>query len=131
MVFFKHHILQIATLLLFIAGCSIRQPSKFVNPLIGTDGTGHTFPGPCAPFGLVQPGPDNANKGWDYTSGYQFQDSVILGFSQTRCNGTGINEFGDVLLQPITDSRTSHFEQTYQKKNGKSEIGVLCCTIRK
>ncbi|MFN6088323.1 MAG: glycoside hydrolase family 92 protein, partial [Cyclobacteriaceae bacterium] len=68
--------------------------TQFVNPFIGTDGTGHTFPGPCLPFGMVQPGPDNRDQGWDYTSGYHYQDSTIIGFSQTRANGTGISEFG-------------------------------------
>nr|MCU0323603.1 hypothetical protein [Chitinophagaceae bacterium] len=69
--------------------------TNYVDPFIGTDGTGHTYPGPSLPFGMVQPGPDNRDEGWDYTSGYQFKDSVIMGFSQTRASGTGINEFGD------------------------------------
>ncbi|MCZ8215602.1 MAG: glycoside hydrolase family 92 protein, partial [Cyclobacteriaceae bacterium] len=73
--------------------------TQYVNPFIGTQGTGHTFPGPCMPFGMVQPGPDNKDQGWDYTSGYQYNDSIIIGFSQTRANGTGINEFGDIRLQ--------------------------------
>ena len=54
--------------------------SKFVNTFIGTDGTGHTFPGPSLPFGMVQPGPDNSVEGWNHTSGYQYKDSLILGF---------------------------------------------------
>ncbi len=81
--------------------------TKFVNPFIGTDGTGHTFPGPTMPFGMVQPGPDNTDIGWDYTSGYQLQDSTILGFSNTRASGTGISEFGDVLLFPFVDNETT------------------------
>ncbi|MEL7122011.1 MAG: glycoside hydrolase family 92 protein, partial [Bacteroidota bacterium] len=51
--------------------------TQYVDPFIGTDGTGHTFPGPSMPFGMVQPGPDNTDIGWDYTSGYQLQDSTI------------------------------------------------------
>ena len=42
--------------------------TRYVDPFIGTDGTGHTFPGPCRPFGMVQPGPDNADSGWDYAA---------------------------------------------------------------
>jgi hypothetical protein len=57
--------------------------------VIGTEGTGHTFPGPSRPFGMVQPGPDNADTGWDYTSGYQYRAPRIIGFSQTRASGTG------------------------------------------
>lgn len=103
--------------------------TKFVNPFIGTEGTGHTFPGPCMPFGMVQPGPDNVDKGWDYTSGYQYKDSIILGFSQTRANGTGINEFGDVLLQPFTDERMENFGETYLKQTEKASPGYYTVTL--
>ncbi len=103
--------------------------TKFVNPFIGTEGTGHTFPGPCMPFGMVQPGPDNVDKGWDYTSGYQYKDSIILGFSQTRANGTGISEFGDVLLQPFTDERMENFGETYFKATEKASPGYYTVTL--
>jgi putative alpha-1,2-mannosidase len=90
-------------LILFLFWCSkgFAQNAKFVNVFIGTDGTGHTFPGPSMPFGMVQPGPDNRNFGWDHTSGYQYKDTLLLGFSQTRFSGTGISEMGDVLLLPF------------------------------
>lgn len=103
--------------------------TKYVNPFIGTDGTGHTFPGPCLPFGMVQPGPDNRNIGWDYTSGYQYKDSIILGFSQTRANGTGISEFGDVLLQPFTKNNNNQFGITYLKATEKSAPGYYTVTL--
>ena len=80
--------------------------SKYVRVFIGTDGTGHTFPGPSMPFGLVQPGSDNRDFGWSHTSGYQYQDTFLLGFSQTRFSGTGISEMGDVLLLPINPFKT-------------------------
>jgi len=76
-----------------------------VDPFIGTDGTGHTFPGPSRPFGMVQPGPDNADSGWEFTSGYQYRAPRIIGFSQNRASGTGIPELGDLLLQPSTERR--------------------------
>jgi predicted alpha-1,2-mannosidase len=103
--------------------------TQYVNTFIGTDGTGHTFPGPSMPFGMVQPGPDNVNEGWNYTSGYQYRDSVILGFSQTRANGTGINEFGDVLLQPFTDERMENFGETYRKESEKASPGYYTLTL--
>jgi predicted alpha-1,2-mannosidase len=103
--------------------------TQYVNPFIGTEGTGHTFPGPCLPFGMVQPGPDNVDRGWDYTSGYQYRDSIILGFSQTRANGTGINEFGDVLLQPFTDRRQDGFGETYLKETEKASPGYYTVTL--
>ena len=73
-----------------------------VDPFIGTDGTGHVFPGATMPFGMVQPGPDNADRGWDYSSGYQYRAPRILGFSNTHISGAGIPELGDVLLQPAS-----------------------------
>ena len=94
--------------------------TQFVNTFIGTDGTGHTFPGPCMPFGLVQPGPDNVDIGWDYTSGYQLKDSTILGFSQTRANGTGISEFGDILLLPFVGEKKIF---AAKKVNEQAKVG--------
>lgn len=90
------------------------RPTAYVDPFIGTDGTGHTFPGPGMPFGMVQPGPDNADSGWAFTSGYQYRAPLILGFSQTRASGTGIPELGDVLLQP-SQTRRTEFASPYDK----------------
>jgi predicted alpha-1,2-mannosidase len=84
-------------------GHTTDAPTRYVDTFIGTDGTGHAFPGPSRPFGMVQPGPDNANTGWDYTSGYQYRAPRILGFSQTRASGTGIPEMGDLLLLPMIE----------------------------
>jgi predicted alpha-1,2-mannosidase len=119
-------------LLLFFYGCKQKNEidyTQFVNPFIGTQGTGHTFPGPCLPFGMVQPGPDNVDKGWDYTSGYQYNDSIILGFSQTRANGTGINEFGDILLQPFVTDKKENFGETYLKETEKASPGYYTVTL--
>jgi predicted alpha-1,2-mannosidase len=68
---------------------------------------------------MVQPGPDNRYFGWDYTSGYQFKDTVLMGFSQTRFSGTGINEMGDVLLLPVNPKKEKL--KNYYIKN--TEIG--------
>ncbi|MFM9949549.1 MAG: GH92 family glycosyl hydrolase [Saprospiraceae bacterium] len=122
----------IGILMLFLISCKSLERidyTVYVNPFIGSEGTGHTFPGPCMPFGMVQPGPDNVDKGWDYTSGYQYKDSIILGFSQTRANGTGINEFGDVLLQPFTTDETENFGETYSKKTEKASPGYYTVTL--
>ena len=45
--------------------------TRHVDPFIGTDGTGHVTPAAMVPFGMVAPGPDNADRGWSYSSGYQ------------------------------------------------------------
>lgn len=99
-----------------------------VDPFIGTDGTGHCFPGPCRPFGMVQPGPDNAAGGWDYTSGYQYRAPRILGFSQTRASGTGIPELGDLLLQPMLEPR-SDFSSAYDKASEVATPGYYAVTL--
>lgn len=74
--------------------------TRWVDPFIGTAGSGHTFPGAAVPFGMVAPSPDTADTGWDSASGYQHAAPRILGFSNSHMSGTGIGELGDVLLQP-------------------------------
>ncbi|MBX9885406.1 MAG: hypothetical protein K2X68_10590, partial [Novosphingobium sp.] len=100
----------------------------FVDPFIGTDGTGHTFPGPSRPFGMIQPGPDNAGAGWEYTSGYQYRAPRILGFSQNRASGTGIPELGDVLLQPSAERRED-LSSTYAKASEVARPGYYAVTL--
>jgi predicted alpha-1,2-mannosidase len=73
-----------------------------VDPYIGTGGHGHVFLGASVPFGAVQVGPSNINKGWDWCSGYHYSDSVVKGFAQNHLNGTGIPDLGDILLMPYT-----------------------------
>ena len=73
-----------------------------VNPFIGTGGHGHTYPGPSLPFGMIQPGPDTRLTGWDGCSGYHYSDSRIYGFSHTHLSGTGIPDYADILLMPVT-----------------------------
>lgn len=75
--------------------------AKYVNPFIGTGGHGHTFPGATVPFGMVQLSPDTRIDGsWDGCSGYHYSDSVIYGFSHTHLNGTGVSDYGDIMLMP-------------------------------
>ena len=73
-----------------------------VDPYIGTAAHGHTFLGASVPFGAVQAGPTNFNKGWDWCSGYHYSDSVVVGFSQNHLNGTGIPDLCDVMIMPFT-----------------------------
>ena len=104
---------------------SAQNNIQYVNVFIGTDGTGHTFPGPSMPFGMVQPGPDNRDQGWNHTSGYQYQDSIILGFSQTRFSGTGINEMGDVLLLPFAKNPNEILKNRYWKDSEKAVLAII------
>jgi len=78
------------------------SPTGYVNPFIGTDDHGHTFPGAALPGGLVQLGPDTGIKGWDWCSGYHYSDSTIMGFSHLHRSGMGAGDWGDILLMPTT-----------------------------
>jgi predicted alpha-1,2-mannosidase len=80
-----------------------RDLTRYVNPFIGTAGHGHTFPGAIVPFGMVQLSPDTRLTGWDGCSGYHYSDSEIYGFSHTHLSGTGISDYGDILLLPLAD----------------------------
>ena len=75
-------------------------PAETVDPMIGTGGHGHTFPGASAPFGMVQLSPDTRLTGWDGCSGYHADDELIYGFSHTHLSGTGVSDYGDILLMP-------------------------------
>ena len=77
------------------------QPlTNYVNTFIGTGGYGHTYPGASLPFGMMQLSPDTRLEGWDGCSGYHYSDAYIYGFSHTHLSGTGISDYGDVLLMP-------------------------------
>ena len=71
-----------------------------VNPFIGTGGHGHTYPGATAPFGMVQLSPDTRLDGWDGCGGYHYDDSICYGFSHTHLSGTGVSDYGDLLVRP-------------------------------
>lgn len=73
---------------------------SYVNPFIGTGGHGHTYPGATMPFGMMQLSPDTRLDGWDGCSGYHYSDNKIYGFSHTHLSGTGVSDYGDILLMP-------------------------------
>ena len=77
---------------------------EYVNPFVGTDAHGHTFPGAASPFGMVQLSPDTRPRAgdWDGCSGYHYSDRYIYGFSHTHLSGTGCDDLCDVLLMPVT-----------------------------
>ncbi|MHB8905607.1 MAG: glycoside hydrolase family 92 protein, partial [Melioribacteraceae bacterium] len=86
-------------------------PYDYVNPFIGTDDMGHTYPGAVVPFGLVQLSPETDSvlysngkvynpDVYKYCAGYQYTDKTIVGFSHTHMNGTGHSDLGDFLIMP-------------------------------
>ena len=107
----RHPYILLLAVALFVACGNKHQPTKevgektltaYVNPLVGTDGHGHTFPGAIVPFGQIQPSPDTRLEGWDGCSGYHYSDDTIYGFSHTHLSGTGCSDYGDVLLMPVS-----------------------------
>jgi predicted alpha-1,2-mannosidase len=111
---------------ILLAGISLNSQTDYaarVNPFIGTGGTGHTFPGAVLPFGMVQLSPDTRIDGsWEGCSGYYYPDSVIYGFSHTHLSGTGVSDYGDILLMPTTGEASlknkdysSHFSHLKEK----------------
>ncbi|MBB3186526.1 putative alpha-1,2-mannosidase [Microbacter margulisiae] len=74
--------------------------SQYVNPFVGTEGDGNTYPGAVAPFGLVQLSPDTNIKDWEADAGYRYKDSTLYGFSMTHFSGTGCPDLGDFLFVP-------------------------------
>ncbi|MBM3405642.1 MAG: glycoside hydrolase family 92 protein, partial [Bacteroidetes bacterium] len=98
-------VLPLLAAIVFLASCTIKVDkdfTKYVDPFIGTGGHGHTYPGACMPFGMVQLSPDTRLEGWDGCSGYHYSDSVIYGFSHTHLSGTGASDYGDILFMPTT-----------------------------
>lgn len=148
-------ILIIFTLIISTFGCSQTQKNvdvevdslnliQYVNPLIGTQNMGHTFPGVCTPFGMVQLSPDTKQEPlhidgeynretYRYCSGYQYDDSTIYGFSHTHFSGTGHSDLGDFLLMPTIgklqldpgpeNDTANGFVSKFDHKNEQAEPG--------
>lgn len=95
---------------------------QYVNPFIGTGGHGHTYPGATLPHGMVQLSPDTRLDGWDGCGGYHYSDSFVYGFSHTHLSGTGVSDYGDILVMPFSGSPSpdskvygSRFSHTKEK----------------
>jgi predicted alpha-1,2-mannosidase len=108
---------------------------QYVNPIIGTGGHGHTFPGATLPFGMVQLSPDTRIDGsWDGCSGYHYSDFVIYGFSHTHLNGTGVSDFGDIMLmptigEPLLDNKI--YSSKFSHQNEKATAGFYSVKLDK
>jgi predicted alpha-1,2-mannosidase len=112
---------MIAVAFVFSEAQAQRSLAKLVNPFVGTAKNGHTYPGASLPFGMVQLSPDTRVEGWDACSGYHYSDSTILGFSHTHLSGTGVADYGDILVLPtigamgarsISPARFIHSEES-------------------
>lgn len=119
-------------LLILCSSCSEKEKdyTRFANPFIGTAGNGHCHPGACVPFGMVQAVPQTGNYTWVYTGGYQYTDSIIYGFAQTRINGTGISDLGDLLMLPFTGNAVREsYQSSYEKKNQTATPGYYSVVL--
>ncbi len=98
--------------------------TKYVNTFIGAADNGHTFPGACRPFGMIQTSPVTGAVGWRYCSEYVNSDSIIWGFTQTHLNGTGCMDLGDVLVMPVTGTRTRAWDAYRSRFSKKQEAAT-------
>lgn len=141
----KHHPLTLLLILLpFLVPAGEPPLTGYVNPFIGTMEMGHTFPGPCVPFGFVQLSPDTDtipyevggkyNPGvYRYCAGYQYNDPTIVGFSHTHFSGTGHSDLGDFLVMPevgtlrlnpgTADKPGSGYRSRYRKETEEASPG--------
>jgi predicted alpha-1,2-mannosidase len=132
-----YFLLQLPSLL--IAQSNSQQLTRYVDPLIGSGGHGHVFVGASVPFGAVQVGPSNIYKGWDWCSGYNYGDSIIIGFSQLHLSGTGIGDLNDVLIMPFTgkvrldkgteQNHKAGYSSIYSHKNETSKAGYYAVKL--
>ena len=98
------------------ATAATQNLTQYVNQYVGTGGHGHTFMGANVPFGLVQLGPTEPTRGWDWCSGYYYDDDELIGFGHMHLSGTGIGCLGDVAFLPVKD-----FKQTFTRFKHEAE----------
>jgi predicted alpha-1,2-mannosidase len=114
-----------------VLGCGAKNEAlvEYVNPFIGTGGHGHTYPGATMPFGMVQLSPDTRLEGWDGCGGYHDDDSLIYGFSHTHLQGTGISDYGDILIMPTNNNVHKgnnwgeRYRSAFKKESEKAHAG--------
>ena len=121
---------------LLLAACSgggnETDYTQYVNPFIGAADNGHTFPGACRPFGMIQTSPVTGAMGWRYCSEYVYSDSVIWGFTQTHLNGTGCMDLGDILVMPANGARVREWDayrSPFDKKTEEATPGYYAVTL--
>ena len=91
--------------------------TQYVNQYVGTGGHGHTFMGANVPFGLVQLGPTEPTRGWDWCSGYYYDDDELIGFGHMHLSGTGIGCLGDVAFLPVKDFKQTSTRFKHEAEN--------------
>ena len=141
--------IYIGSMLVFtflFCSCSHEQKKKtntlrltnYVDLFIGTADHGHVYPGATVPFGSVQLSPDNGTAGWDWCSGYNWEDDTIVGFSHTHLSGTGIGDLYDVSMMPTlgkidfskkTPPKESSYAASFSHANEKASPGYYAVQL--
>ena len=106
--------------------------TQWVDPMLGTGGHGHVYPGATVPFGMVQLSPDNGDEGWDWCSGYHYSSKTIAGFSHMHLSGTGIGDWCDISVLPLTDTneiRAEKIKIPFSHANEKAKPGYYAVTL--
>ena len=104
--------------------------ARYVNPFIGNADNGHTFPGACAPFGMIQAGPESGNGSWRYCSGFNYDDDEIFGFAQNHLNGTGCPDLGDILILPFSGTISdNNYKSRIDKSKQTASPGYYAVTL--
>ena len=96
---------------------TMQNLTQYVNQYVGTGGHGHTFMGANVPFGLVQLGPTEPTRGWDWCSGYYYDDDELIGFGHMHLSGTGIGCLGDVAFLPVKDFKQTSTRFKHEAEN--------------
>jgi predicted alpha-1,2-mannosidase len=116
-------------LLLFTT--SVRaQYHQYIDPLIGSEGSGNVFIGPSCPYGMVKPGPDcnkSANNGYSPD-----KEKAIYGFSQIHVSGTGGGpKYGNVSVMPFSGIEGSTIKQESLRDNEMAKAGYYSVLLKK
>lgn len=123
------HLLLLIISIIFPALMLARSYTQYVNPFIGTGALhnsllGNCYPGATVPFGMVQVGPDTREApSWDCAPGYDYNDSVIYGFSHTRLSGTGVSDLIDIMLMPFNGERSDICVATFSHADEEAHPG--------
>ncbi len=109
------------------------QWTRHVNVFTGTGGTGHTFPGATVPFGMVQLSPDTRrDDSWEGAAGYYHADSLVYGFSHTHLSGTGVSDYGDILVTAFygdTTTAPDRYRQAFRHDREAGSPGYYAVTL--
>ena len=98
------------------------QVWQYVDPRIGCEGVGRTFPGPSMPFGMCKPGPDCTVKP---NAGWAPMPEVVTGFSQTHVSGTGGGQkYGNVLVMPFLGTGQTRTSTDYAQKRASEDFSL-------